>query len=180
MVIFTLRVDQIQILRRTMLKRFLLAAVAALVLVIQFNIGSVSAVELDESIRTIPLNDKGETMTLTLQQVKQGQKVFVDTCSYCHKGGATKTNPNVNLGLTALSGAYPARDNVAGIVDYLKNPTTYDGEKEISEFHPNVNRSDLYPKMRNLTDEDLEAVAGHILIQPGIRGILWGGGKVYN
>jgi photosystem II cytochrome c550 len=34
--------------------------------------------------------------------------------------------------------------------------------------------------MRNLTDEDLEAVAGHILIQPEIRGILWGGGKVYN
>ncbi|MEY2830760.1 MAG: hypothetical protein RLZZ574_18, partial [Cyanobacteriota bacterium] len=86
----------------------------------------------------------------------------------------------VNLGLTALSGANPARDNVAAIVDYLKNPTTYDGEKNIYEFHPNTTRSDLYPKMRNLTDEDLEAVAGHILIQPEIRGILWGGGKVYN
>jgi photosystem II cytochrome c550 len=113
MVMFTLSIDQIQILRRTMLKRFLLAAVAALFLVIQFNIGSVNAVELDENIRTVPLNDKGETMTLSLKQVKQGQKIFVDSCSYCHKGGATKTNPNVNLGLTALSGAYPARDNVA-------------------------------------------------------------------
>jgi photosystem II cytochrome c550 len=34
--------------------------------------------------------------------------------------------------------------------------------------------------MRNLTDDDLAAVAGHILIQPALRGILWGGGKVYN
>lgn len=163
-----------------MLKRFLYAAVAALFLVIQFNIGSVNAVELDESIRTVPLNDQGDQITLSLKQVKQGQKVFVDSCTYCHKGGATKTNPNVNLGLTALAGAYPARDNIEGIVDYLKNPTTYDGEKDIYEFHPNTTRSDLYPIMRNLTDDDLEAVAGHILIQPEIRGILWGGGKVYN
>ena len=83
--------------------------------------------------------------------------------------------------MTALSGAYPARDNVAGIVDYLKNPHLLMMGKEISmTFTPNTTRSDLYPLMRNLTDEDLEAVAGHILIQPEIRGILWGGGKVYN
>ena len=163
-----------------MLKRLLFAAVAALFLVIQLNVGSVNAVELDENIRTVPLNEQGDTTVLSLKQVKRGQKVFVDTCSYCHKGGATKTNPNVNLGLTALAGAYPARDNVEGIVEYLKNPTTYDGETEIYEFHPNTTRSDLYPLMRNLTEEDLEAVAGHILIQPEIRGILWGGGKVYN
>lgn len=163
-----------------MLKRLLLAVVAALFFAIQFNIGIVNAVELDESIRTVPLNDKGDTVTLSLKQVKQGQRLFVDTCTYCHKGGATKTNPNVNLGINALANAYPARDNIEGIVDYLKNPTTYDGETEIYEFHPNTTRSDLYPMMRNLTDEDLEAIAGHILIQPEIRGILWGGGKVYN
>ena len=163
-----------------MLKRLLFAAVAALFMVFQFNIGSVNAVELDENIRTVKLNDQGEEVVLSLKQVKQGQKVFVDSCSYCHKGGATKPNPNVNLGLTALAGAYPARDNIKGIVDYLKDPKTYDGEIDIYEFHPNTTRSDLYPMMRNLTDEDLEAVAGHILIQPEIRGILWGGGKVYN
>lgn len=163
-----------------MLKRLLFAAVAALFFAIQFNIGTVNAVELDENIRTVKLNDQGEEVVLSLKQVKQGQKVFVDSCSYCHKGGATKPNPNVNLGLTALANAYPARDNIEGIVDYLKDPTTYDGEMNIYEFHPNTTRSDLYPMMRNLTDEDLEAVAGHILIQPEIRGILWGGGKVYN
>jgi photosystem II cytochrome c550 len=163
-----------------MLKRLLFAAVAALFFAIQFNIGSVNAVELDESIRTVRANDQGEEVVLSLKQVKQGQRVFVDSCSYCHKGGATKPNPNVNLGLTALAGAYPARDNIQGIVNYLKDPKTYDGEIDIYEFHPNTTRSDLYPMMRNLTDEDLEAVAGHILIQPAIRGILWGGGKVYN
>lgn len=163
-----------------MLKRFLFAAVAALFLAIQFNIGSVNAVEVDKDIRTVQLNDQGEEIVLSLKQVKQGQKVFVDTCSYCHKSGLTKTNPNVNLGLTALAGAFPARDNVEGIVEYLKNPKTYDGEIDIYEMHPNTTRSDLYPLMRNLTDDDLEAVAGHILIQPKIRGILWGGGKVYN
>jgi photosystem II cytochrome c550 len=163
-----------------MLKRLLFAAVAALFFAIQFNIGSVNAVELDESIRTIKANDQGEEVVLSLKQVKQGQKVFVQNCSYCHKGGATKPNPNVNLGLTALAGAYPPRDNIQGIVDYLKDPKTYDGEMDIYEFHPNTTRSDLYPMMRNLTDEDLQAVAGHILIQPAIRGILWGGGKVYN
>ena len=155
-----------------MLKRFLFAGLAALFLAIQFNIASVNAVELDESIRSVPLNDQGDNVTLSLKQVKQGQKVFVDTCSYCHKGGATKTNPNVNLSLGALAGAFPPRDNVEGIVDYLKNPTTYDGERDIYEFHPNITRSDLYPLMRNLTDEDLKAVAGHILIQPEIRGCL--------
>jgi photosystem II cytochrome c550 len=104
----------------------------------------------------------------------------VDSCSYCHKSGLTKTNPNVNLGEDALANAEPPRDNVEGIVEYLKNPKTYDGENFIYELHPNTTRSDLYPMMRNFTDDDLRAVAGHILIQPALRGILWGGGKVYN
>jgi photosystem II cytochrome c550 len=34
--------------------------------------------------------------------------------------------------------------------------------------------------MRNLTEDDLEAIAAHILIQPNVRGRQWGGGKVYN
>ncbi|MDJ0535148.1 MAG: photosystem II cytochrome c-550 [Xenococcaceae cyanobacterium MO_207.B15] len=163
-----------------MLKRLCLTVVASLLFVFQFNISSASAVELDENIRTVKLNDQGEEMVLSLQQVKQGQRLFVDKCTYCHKAGTTKTNPNVGLGLKALANAEPAKDNIAGIVDYLKNPVTYDGEIEIYELHPNTTRSDLYPMMRNLTDEELESVAGYILIQPEIRGTMWGGGKVYN
>jgi photosystem II cytochrome c550 len=163
-----------------MLKRLLFAVVAALFFAIQFNISSASAVEITEEIRTVKLNNAGEEVLLDLKELKKGQKIFVDSCSYCHKSGLTKTNPNVNLGEDALANAEPPRDNVEGIVEYLKNPKTYDGENFIYELHPNTTRSDLYPMMRNFTDDDLRAVAGHILIQPALRGILWGGGKVYN
>jgi photosystem II cytochrome c550 len=168
--------------RRTMLmlKKLILVVVAALFFVFQFNIASASAFEVDKDVRTVKLNEQGDEVTLSLAQVKEGSRLFVSNCSVCHKSGSTKTNPNVSLGLSALEGANPSRDNIAGIVDYLKNPTTYDGEKTILEFHPNTARADLYPEMRNLTDDDLKAVAGHILIQPKIRGTMWGGGKVYN
>ena len=85
-----------------------------------------------------------------------------------------------NEGLKALANAEPAKDNIAGIVEYLKNPVTYDGETEIYELHPNTTRSDLYPMMRNLTEDEMESVAGYILIQPELRGTMWGGGKVYS
>jgi photosystem II cytochrome c550 len=61
----------------------------------------------------------------------------------------------------------------------MYNPTTYDGELEISELHPSKKSADIYPEMRNLTDEELEAIAGHILLQPKILGKGWGGGKVF-
>jgi photosystem II cytochrome c550 len=51
-------------------------------------------------------------------------------------------------------------------VDYLKNPTTYDGLESIAEIHPSIKSADIYPRMRSLTDEDLTAIAGHILLQP--------------
>lgn len=163
-----------------MFKRLLLTAIATLLFVFQFGISDASALELTTEDRTVSIDDSGEKIVLSLQQVKKGERVFVDSCSYCHKGGATKTNPNVNLSSQVLANAEPAKDNIAGIVEYLKNPTTYDGDTDISEFHPNTTRSDLFPMMRNLSDEDLEAVSGYILIQPGIRGIMWGGGKVYS
>lgn len=162
------------------LKRSIWVVVAVVFFVFQFNMATAAAFEVDKDVRTVKLNEQGDQVTLSLKQVKQGERLFVSTCSVCHKGGATKTNPNVGLGLPALEGAEPSRDNVVAIVDYLKNPTTYDGEKQILEFHPNTSRADLYPEMRNLTDGDLQALAGHILIQPKIRGVMWGGGKVYN
>jgi photosystem II cytochrome c550 len=65
------------------------------------------------------------------------------------------------------------------LVDYLKNPTTYDGAIEISELHPSTKSADIFSTMRNLTDEDLTSIAGHILLQPKIVGIQWGGGTIY-
>lgn len=64
-------------------------------------------------------------------------------------------------------------------MDYIKNPTTYDGEYEISELHPSIKSADIFTEMRNLTDDDLKAIAGYILVQPKVIGIKWGGGKIY-
>ena len=135
--------------------------------------------ELDEAIRTVPLNAGGDTVVLSLKQVQQGKRLFNYACASCHAGGVTKTNQNVGLEPDSLAGAVPNRNNITGLVDYLKNPTTYDGETEISELHPSLKSADIFPKMRNLSDEDLEAIAGHILLQPKVVGTKWGGGKIY-
>ena len=90
-----------------------------------------------------------------------------------------KNNPNVGLDPEALSLAIPRRDSIGGLVDYLKNPTTYDGLESIAEIHPSIKSADIFPKMRSLTDEDLFAIAGHILLQPKVVNEKWGGGKIY-
>ena len=136
------------------------------------------AVELDEATRTIPLNSS-KTVTLSLEQVKRGKRLFINTCSICHTGGITKTNPNVGLDTEALSLAVPARNTIEGLVDYLKNPTTFDGLESIAEVHPSIRSADIFPKMRTLTEDDLYSIAGHILLQPKILAEKWGGGKIY-
>lgn len=162
------------------MKRFLLLAVATIFLFLQVAVGTASAIELDQETRTVPLNEEGQTTVLSLEQVKKGRFLFNDSCAQCHLGGRTKTNPNVTLSSRDLAGAYPRRDNVVALVDYMKNPTTYDGEFEIYELHPSTRSADLFPEMRNLTEEDLKAIAGHILLQENIRPESWGKGKVYD
>lgn len=163
-----------------MLKRFILVAVTTLFFVFQLHVSSAAAVELSKSDRTIKLNDGGDEVVLSLKQVQEGEKLFKSTCAVCHTAGRTKTNPNVTLGADSLANAEPSRDNLLAMVDYLKNPTTYDGEMPILELHPNTTRADLFPSMRNLSDDDLEKVAGYILIQPNVQGIMWGSGKAFN
>ena len=138
-----------------------------------------SAIDLDEATRTVVLDESGKTMVLTPEQVKRGKRLFNATCGACHVGGISKTNPNVGLDPEALSLATPRRDNVAALVDYLKNPTTYDGLESIAETHPSIKSADIYPRMRSVTDEDLVAMAGHILISPKVLTEKWGGGKIY-
>ena len=138
-----------------------------------------SAIDLDEATRTVVADGSGKTIVLTPEQVKRGKRLFNATCGACHVGGLTKTNPNVGLDPEALSLATPRRDNVAALVDYLKNPLTYDGLESIAEVHPSIKSADIYPRMRSVTDEDLTAIAGHILLQPKVQSEKWGGGKIY-
>lgn len=153
--------------------------VATLLLTFQFYLGSAAAVELDTSTRTVPLNDTGDDVVLSLKQIKEGKRLFRFACADCHLGGVTKTNQNVGLDPETLALATPARDNIQGLVDYMKNPTTYDGEIEISELHPSMKSADIFTEMRNLNEEDFEAIAGYILLQPKVVGKKWGGGKIY-
>lgn len=139
----------------------------------------VSALELDEDTRTVTLDSKGNTVVLTPEQVKRGKRLFNNACGICHTGGLTKTNPNVGLDVEALSLATPPRDSVTSLVAYFKDPMSYDGLDSISEIHPSIKSADIFPKMRSLTDEDLFAIAGHILIQPKVVNEKWGGGKIY-
>lgn len=161
------------------LKRTLWLTLAALVVLFQVGIGTAQAAELTADVRTVPLNAQGDTITLSLEQVAKGKKLFAYACGQCHVGGITKTDPNVGLDPESLALATPRRDNVEAIVDYLHNPTSYDGEVEISELHPSTKSTDIFPKMRNLNDEDFTAIAGHILLQPKVVGVRWGGGKIY-
>jgi photosystem II cytochrome c550 len=142
-------------------------------------VSTASAIELDEATRTVVADSAGKTIVLTPEQVKRGKRLFNATCGACHVGGMTKTNPNVGLDPEGLSLATPRRDNMAALVDYLKNPTSYDGLESIAEVHPSIKSADIYPRMRSVTDEDLTAMAGHILLQPKVVSEKWGGGKIY-
>ena len=143
------------------------------------SLSSVQAIELDENTRTVQLEESGKTIILTPEQVKRGKRLFNNSCAQCHNGGITKTNPNVGLEIDSLSLATPPRDNINSLINYMKYPTSYDGINDIAELHPSIKSAEIFPKMRNLTDEDLFAIAGHILIQPKIAPEKWGGGKIY-
>jgi photosystem II cytochrome c550 len=162
-----------------MFKKFFIHFTLAFLCLFNIFNTSVLAIDLDEATRTVTVDGSGNTTVLTPEQVKRGKRLFNATCGACHVGGITKTNPNVGLDPEALSLATPRRDNIVALVDYLKNPTSYDGLESIAEVHPSIKSADIYPRMRSLTDEDLYSIAGHIMLQPKIVTEKWGGGKIY-
>lgn len=128
---------------------------------------------------TVPADPSGTTVTFSESEIKAGRKVFNDSCGTCHAGGITKTNQNVGLDPETLALATPPRDSVNALVDYMKDPTSYDGETSIADLHPSLRSSDVFVKMRDLNDEDLRRIAGYILVAPKVQGQQWGGGKIY-
>ena len=166
---------------KTMSKKYSLFWILLLILINCFSlfVDYSVAIDLDEATRTVTLDISGNTTVLSPEQVKRGKRLFNATCGACHVGGITKTNPNVGLDPEALSLATPRRDNIVSLVDYMKNPVTYDGLESIAEVHPSIKSADLYPRMRSITDEDLYSIAGHIMLQPKIVTEKWGGGKIY-
>ncbi len=137
------------------------------------------AAQWDAETLTVPSDPEGTAVTFSEQQVKAGRKVFNTSCGTCHAGGITKTNQNVGLDPETLALATPSRDNIAALVDYMQDPTSYDGEYSIADLHPSMRDAELYPAMRDLTDEELRLMAGYILVSPKVQGTAWGGGKIY-
>jgi photosystem II cytochrome c550 len=162
-----------------MFKKYIWLIAVTIVLAFQLFVGGAIAAELDEATRTIPLNAAGDSTVLSLQQVTQGKRLFNYACGQCHVGGITKTDPNVGLSPEELALANPPRNTIESLVDYMHDPTTYDGLESIAELHPSTKSTDIFPKMRNLSEDDLVAIAGHILLQPKVVGQKWGGGKIY-
>ena len=128
---------------------------------------------------TVPLNEAGDVVQLTEAEVKAGRRLFNQSCGTCHAGGITKTNHNIGLDIETLALATPPRDSINALVDYLHDPTSYDGEYSIADLHPNTSRSDIFLKMRDLSDNDLRLISGYILVAPNVQGQSWGGGKIY-
>lgn len=162
-----------------MLKQCFWLAVTLILCTWQLFTGTAMAAELTADVLTVPLDSQGATVTLSKDQYDEGKRLFVYACATCHVGGVTKTNPSLDLATETLALANPPRDTISGLVDYMKDPTTYDGETSIAEVHPSLRSADIFPKMRNLTEKDLVAIAGHILVAPKILGDKWGGGKIY-
>jgi len=140
---------------------------------------SPSAVRAEVEDVSIPVDGKGKTTNLSKEQLVRGKRLFNAACSSCHVGGATRTNQNVGLSLEELSGAQPNRASVEGLVDYMQNPTTYDGLKEISEVHPSIKGADVWPKMRSMKQQDLVDMGSYVLYQNFTIPEKWGGGKQY-
>lgn len=155
------------------LSSFLLVAIATLMICTQ----PVAAQETDQS-RTVLLNPD-QKVVVSKSEIAKGKKLFNSACASCHVGGATFTNPNVGLDLPTLALATPRRDTIEGLVDYMKNPTTFDGEEDISELHPSLKSTDIFPIMRGLTDPELKAIASYMLYSANLKGVSWGGGKIY-
>ncbi len=75
----------------------------------------------------LPADAEGNLQTFTAADLKTGKQLFETSCLSCHVGGITLLEPKVSLSLTDLQGATPRRDHIAGLVDFFRNPVTYDG-----------------------------------------------------
>jgi len=75
----------------------------------------------------LDLDGQGQTKAFTPDDLAEGKELFKTHCINCHVGGTTLQDPRVSLGLETLAGATPPRDNVDGIISFLREPMTYDG-----------------------------------------------------
>lgn len=79
---------------------------------------------------TLDLDGEGNTKEFSPQELSGGKQLFESNCINCHVGGATLPDPQVSLSVTKLKEATPPRDNINGLVAFMRQPMTYDGSEE--------------------------------------------------
>lgn len=82
--------------------------------------------EVEEPVE-IQLNNQGETMVFSAEDLSEGKQLFAKNCLNCHVGGANLVNPSISLSLSDLKGATPPRDNINNLVAFFRDPMIYDG-----------------------------------------------------
>jgi photosystem II cytochrome c550 len=112
----------------------LLVALVAVIGV--FTVSSPAQAAVDSYVRryldvqepiSLDVDGKGQTKQFSGEDLSVGKELFQAHCINCHVGGATLPDPTVSLALNTLAGATPPRDNINGIVNFLREPMTYDG-----------------------------------------------------
>ncbi|MBC8122967.1 MAG: photosystem II cytochrome PsbV2 [Gemmatimonadaceae bacterium] len=79
----------------------------------------------------LAVDGQGNLETFTPDDLLMGKQLFESNCKNCHVGGVTTPNPKVSLALAKLQGATPPRDNVAALVQFMRQPLSYDGKEEV-------------------------------------------------
>ncbi|MBE9128834.1 MULTISPECIES: photosystem II cytochrome PsbV2 [unclassified Coleofasciculus] len=117
--------------------RFL--AVALIAVVIVFTVSSPAYADIDSYVKrylkaldpvALDMDGQGHTQEFSAEDLSEGKVLFENHCLNCHVGGSTLPNPTESLALDTLAGATPPRDNINGIVTFLRQPMTYDGSEE--------------------------------------------------
>ncbi len=126
----------------------------------------------------------GTKQNFTKTQVKEGQRLFKANCGKCHVGGQTYGTYNVkevNLSMKALAGATPPRNNLASLISYMEEPTSYDGTEKLYDTgrHPKyVAEGKAAPDNQVIirTKDELNLISAFILKEATYNKV-WGGGK---
>lgn len=77
----------------------------------------------------LDVDGQGKMAQFSGEDLSAGKELFETHCLNCHVGGATLPDPTVSLSLKTLAGATPPRDNINGLVAFLREPMTYDGSE---------------------------------------------------
>jgi photosystem II cytochrome c550 len=115
--------------------RCLLVTLVAVISV--FMVSSPAQAAVDKYVRrflakepiSLDVDAQGQTKQFSPEDLSAGKELFETNCINCHVGGATLPDPTVSLALDTLAGATPPRNNINGLVDFLREPMAYDGSE---------------------------------------------------